>query len=331
MLEHIQNLDRVLVDLERVGLTISIEKSQFYIRGLQIVSYVYNVQGRYPVSSKTVKINLQLDYYNLKECCSFIGLYGYYRIQVVGYAIIIAPIYNLFVKGTPFLQGRAQRDIIARLKIVIISVLVLISIRYNKPLLIIFIIVNISLEEQRGVIKQIDTEGYRYSIRFKSGVQSKAKRNYNTYKREYKGVIYLLKKFRYYLYRVHFILETDTKTLVTQLNRSILDLLISLITRQLIQLYLFNFKVRHVPGKKNIVANTLSRRPRTGKDKEEEEEVERFLDTQLAYVRLPLLVYSPREKEETTNLASAQLFTVKAKLAPIQGDSEVIPKYNQLK
>ena len=204
-------------------------------------------------------------------------------------------------------------------------------IRYNKPLLVIFIIVNTSLEGQGGVIEQVDTEGHRYPARFKSGVQSKAKRNYNTYKREYKGVIYLLKKFRYYLYRVHFILETNTKTLVTQLNRSILDLLISLITRQLIQLYLFDFKVRHVPGKKNIVANILSRRPRTGKDKEEEEEVERFLDTQLAYVRLPLLVYSPREKEEITNLALARLFTVKAKLAPIQGDSEVIPKYNQLK
>ena len=204
-------------------------------------------------------------------------------------------------------------------------------IRYNKPLLVIFIIVNISLEGQGGVIEQVDTEGHRYPARFKSGVQSKAKRNYDAYKRECKGVIYLLKKFRYYLYRVYFILETDTKTLVTQLNQSTLDLPISLITRQLVQLYLFNFKVRHVLRKKNIIANTLSRRLYTEKDKEEEEEVERFLDTQLAYVRLPLLIYSPREKKEITNLTLARLFIVKAKLAPIQGDSKVIPKYNQLK
>jgi hypothetical protein len=34
ILEHIQNLDKVLADLERAGLTISVEKSQFCIEGL---------------------------------------------------------------------------------------------------------------------------------------------------------------------------------------------------------------------------------------------------------------------------------------------------------
>jgi hypothetical protein len=37
-------------------------------------------------------------------------------------------------------------------------------------------------------------------------------------------------------------------------------------------------KVHHVPGKKNIVIDTLLRRPRTEEDKDKEEEVEKFLD-----------------------------------------------------
>ena len=34
ILEHIQNLNRVLADLERASLTISVEKSQFCMKGL---------------------------------------------------------------------------------------------------------------------------------------------------------------------------------------------------------------------------------------------------------------------------------------------------------
>jgi hypothetical protein len=107
MFEHIQNLDRVLADLERAGLTISMEKSQFCMRGLQIVGYVCDVHGRHPVSSKTIKIELWPDCGDLKECRSFMGLCGYYRIWVEDYAWIAAPIYDLFSKGTPFRWGKA--------------------------------------------------------------------------------------------------------------------------------------------------------------------------------------------------------------------------------
>jgi hypothetical protein len=330
MLEHIQNLDRVLADLERAGLTISMEKSQFCMRGLQIVGYVCDVQGRHPVSSKTAKIDSWPDCCNLKECRSFMGLCGYYRIWVIGYAIIAAPIYNLFIKGTPFLWGKAQRNAMAQLKMAITSAPALMPIRYDEPLLAIFVMVDASLEGWGGVLEQEDAEGQRHPARFESGVWSEAERNYDACKRECKGVVHLLKKFRHYLYGVHFVLETDAKTLVAQLNRSASDLPTSLVTRWLAWLHLFDFEVRHVPGKKNVVADALSRRPRTEEDEDEEEEVEKFLDAQLACVRLPPLVCSPRKRKGSVGPASARLFTVKARFAPIQGDTEVIPEYNWL-
>jgi hypothetical protein len=43
-------------------------------------------------------------------------------------------------------------------------------IRYEEPLLPIFIIVNTSLKEWGGVIEQIDNEGLRHLARFKSSV-----------------------------------------------------------------------------------------------------------------------------------------------------------------
>jgi hypothetical protein len=64
-------------------------------------------------------------------------------------------------------------------------------------------------------MEQMDDEGLRHLARFKSSVWLEAKRNYDACKRERKGVIHLLKKFQHYLYSVHFVLETDVKTLVT--------------------------------------------------------------------------------------------------------------------
>ncbi len=50
-------------------------------------------------------------------------------------------------------------------------------------------------------------------------------------KREYRGVLIVLKKVRVWLYGVYFILETDARILTTQLNRSGADLPSALITK----------------------------------------------------------------------------------------------------
>jgi hypothetical protein len=86
--------------------------------------------------------------------------------------------------------------------------------RYDLPLLLIFVAVDASFGGWGGVIEQADENGHRHPARFESGVWSEAERNYDACKRECKGVVHCLKKFRHYLYGIHFVLETDAKTLV---------------------------------------------------------------------------------------------------------------------
>jgi hypothetical protein len=57
VLEHIQNLDAVLADLERAGATISAVKSKFCMAGLKIVGYVCDAEGRHPDSTKVLKMS----------------------------------------------------------------------------------------------------------------------------------------------------------------------------------------------------------------------------------------------------------------------------------
>jgi hypothetical protein len=56
ILEYIQNLDRVLADVERLGTTILAEKSKFCMAGLKIVRFTCNAEGRHPDSTKVAKI-----------------------------------------------------------------------------------------------------------------------------------------------------------------------------------------------------------------------------------------------------------------------------------
>ena len=56
MVEYIQNLDKVLADLERAGVTIAGAKSQFCRAGIKIVGYICDANGRHLDTSKILKI-----------------------------------------------------------------------------------------------------------------------------------------------------------------------------------------------------------------------------------------------------------------------------------
>lgn len=128
----------------------------------------------------------------------------------------------------------------------------------------------------------------RNPARYKSGVWSGAESKYDSNKLECRAVLMALKKFRHWLYGVHFVLETDADTLVAQLNRSAVDLPSALVTRWIAWIQLFDFEVKHVPGIKNSAADALSRRPPTQRDiaeKKEEQDIDEFVDAEILHLR----------------------------------------------
>ena len=132
-----------------------------------------------------------------------------------------------------------------------------------------------------------EVTSYIYSpYRFKSGIWSKGEYKYDSGKLKCRALLYALKKLRVWLYGARFTVETDANTLVAQLNRSATDLPGSLITRWLAWIQLWDFDVRHVPGKKNSAADGLSRRPaQEGELRDKpEEDPEDFIDLELGYI-----------------------------------------------
>jgi hypothetical protein len=74
-------------------------------------------------------------------------------------------------------------------------------------------------------------ENRRYFSRYESGIWNQIKRKYDATKREYRAIFKVFKKFRFWLYGIHFFLKTDINVLIAQFNRSETDLPSTLFTR----------------------------------------------------------------------------------------------------
>ena len=73
-------------------------------------------------------------------------------------------------------------------------------------------------------------KGKKYPSRYESGIWSSEEKNYNATKRKCREVLKTLIKVRYWLYLVRFVLETDARVLVAQLNQLGTDLPGALVT-----------------------------------------------------------------------------------------------------
>ena len=288
--EHLQNLDRTLERIERAGACIG-PKSQFCYNGMVIVGFVCGAEGRGPEEAKVRKINNWTRCDNPTEAKAFMGICTYYRIWIQNYSQIAEPIYRLLKKGVDWEWGPEQEKAMEVLKEKLTSPPLLCKLHYDPEdgWGDIVLGVDASLTGWGGTLGQIDDKGKKRVSRFESGLWNHAEQQYDATKRECRGVLKCLQKLRFWLYGVHFILETDANTLVAQLNRAATDLPGALVTRWLAWIRLFDFEVRHVKGRKHTAADGLSRRPRCEDDSEDELDIDDFVAAELNLVGIAIV------------------------------------------
>ena len=88
-----------MYDTWNASLTISGEKSAIGMKGVEIVGFLCDKDGRRP---EPKKVQCILDWptpRSVHDARVFIGLAVYYRIFVFGFSVIAAPIFALFRQG----------------------------------------------------------------------------------------------------------------------------------------------------------------------------------------------------------------------------------------
>jgi RNase H-like domain found in reverse transcriptase len=90
----------------------------------------------------------------------------------------------------------------------------LVKIDYSEGAGEVILVADASLDGWGSVLIQLDNKGKRHLSRYESGLWTKAEASYDATKRECRAVLKALRKVRYWLYGIHFVLETDANVLV---------------------------------------------------------------------------------------------------------------------
>ena len=66
------------------------------------MGFICDLEGRRLEITKVIKILEWAAYKDETDARAFLGIYIYYRIWIMHFALIVEPIFKLFKKGTPF-------------------------------------------------------------------------------------------------------------------------------------------------------------------------------------------------------------------------------------
>jgi len=99
ILKTIQNLNSVLINVECVDECVLKEKSQYIMKQLWIINYIYKSKRHLSKAVKTLKLVDWLLCNNIEDIHVFIDLCVYYWLWIKKFAFIAASIYDLFKKN----------------------------------------------------------------------------------------------------------------------------------------------------------------------------------------------------------------------------------------
>ena len=110
-------------------------------------------------------------------------------------------------------------------------------------------------------------------VAYASRILTSAEQNYSQVERESLAIVFGVTKFRQYLLGRHFTLLTDHKSLITLMgeHKPVPQLASAQIKRWSLLLAAYNYTIEFIPGKQNVYADFLSRRPIDDEPSQEEQ------------------------------------------------------------
>ena len=295
---HDLTLQATLDRVKDSGLKLNKKKCVFKQPEIGFLGHLFNEKGM-SVDPEKVQAIVDMPPPNADNLRSVLGTINYLGQYLPNLQIVMKPLNDLLKQDTEFCWGPVQQEAYDKVKQMVTSAPVL---GYYDPSLPTVVSADASSYGVGGAIFQ-DHEGQLKPIAFCSRLLSKAEQNYAQIEKECLASAWVCEKFSMYLTGLDkFKLETDHKPLVPLMNNKDIDKCPVRVQRLLLRLMPFNFVAEHVPGKKLIVADLLSRIPTSDPGQEVHhlvEEIETYVQAKLA--QLPM----SQDKLQQIRVASA--------------------------
>ena len=247
--DHKKHLQGVFERLAKYGLVINIEKSHFVQTHVAYLGFEFYEHGYRPLESHTLKIKDFPRPKTKKELQSFLGALQYYRSHIPGLAMIAVPLYDLTKGGgRKFVWTDACERAFIRLKD---------SISDRCPL--------VPLKSGGDFALYTDASGLACGavltqnsavVEFYSKTFSPVEQRYSCHEREALAMVLAILHFKHILLGIPFTLYTDHRSLQWWFLRPPVN---ERHARWIVKIQDMIFRVVHIDGKENVLADLMSR------------------------------------------------------------------------
>jgi hypothetical protein len=248
--DHEHHLWIVLGRLRAHQLYAKLSKCEFWLEKIAFLGHILTTEGREVDPSKVEVVSKWKQPSNVSEVRSFLGMAGYYRRFIKGFSSIARPMTELLKKDNKFvwtLKCEESLQIIKQ-KLTTAPVLTLPDIHQN------FVIFCDGSRQGLGCVLMQNEKVITYASR----LLKPHEQNYPTHDLELATIVHALKIWRHYLIGNKCHIFTDHKSLKYIFTQPDLNLHQQ---RWLELIKDYDIEIHYHPGKANVVADALSRKP----------------------------------------------------------------------
>lgn len=250
---HFEKLSLVFEKLSHAGLKLNLQKCKFFRTRIEFLGHVVDQHGVHTSDTKVSAVQKFPTPKTTDNVRSFLGLAGYYRAFVKGFASIASPLTRLLKKDVPFQWHDKQQQSFNTLKHELTHAPVLTFPDYQLP----FIMCTDASALGIGAVLMQQKEGlHPQVIAYASRVLSMAESKYSVTHLEALAVVWALKHFKDIVFGYEITVYTD-HTAVTSLFQT--KNLTGRLARWFITIQQFNPTLKYLPGRANSAADALSR------------------------------------------------------------------------
>lgn len=301
--EHDQRLKRCIQRIDAIGLQLNWKKCQIRRTSLTYFGSVVSEEGIKADPEKVKAIQELSPPTSVSELRTVLGMIQYLG-RFVSLSETLKPMTELLKSDRVWTWGPAQEAAFQQAKELICSTPTLAYYDQYKPTTV---SADASSFGLGGVIMQMHPDGLK-PVAFCSRTMTSAEQRYSQIEKECLAAVYACEKFAKYLVGLEdFTLLTDHKPLVPLIMKKSIDECPLRCQRLILRMMRFNPTAQYVPGKDQVVADALSRKPLplSADDVELADEVKAYVDAvEMSWPASPQKLNQIRQATESDDVLS---------------------------